>query len=106
MDCIIFLVGLKDYYIQTEQAEKELKSLVPKIIESIKSELLIAHPTSKKPSIEISENMKDALDNCSDNFNWMFEYEKRQRATATLNDWTLSDVAIASVFTDVTDSNR
>ena len=102
----MFLVGLKDYYIQTEHAEKELKTLVPKIIESIKSELLITHPTSKKPSIEISENMKEALDNCSDNLNLMFEYEKRQRATATLNDWTLSDAAITSVFSDVTDNNR
>ena len=102
----MFLVGLKEYYIQTEHAEKELKSLVPKIIESIKSELLITHPTSKKASIEISENVKEALENCSDNFNLMFEYEKRQRATATLNDWTLSDVAITSVFSDVTDNNR
>ena len=97
---------MKDYYIQTEQAENELKALFPKIIESIKSDLLIKHPVPQKSSIQIGEYTTEAFHNCRDNFNRMFEYEKRQKEMATLNDWTLSDVAIASVFADVTDSNR
>ena len=97
---------MREYYIQTEQAENELKALVPKMIESIKRELLIKHPVPQKSSIQLGENIIEAFESCSDNFNSLFEFEKRQRESATLNDWTFSDVAITSVFTDVTDSNR
>ena len=96
----LYLLGLNDYYAQVEKAEKELMALVPKIIDTIKNELLIQHTHSQKSTIERNEKIQSALDECSNEVWKVFEYEKVQRDGAVLNDWILCDGAIATLFTD------
>ena len=93
-------LGLNDYYAQVEKAEKDIMALVPKIIDTIKNDLLIQHTHSQKSTIERNEKIQSALDECSNEVWRVFEYEKVQRDEASLNDWILCDRAIATVLTD------
>ena len=93
-------LGLNDYYTQVEKAEKDLMALAPKIIDTIKNDLLIQHTHSQKSTIERNEKIQSALDECSNEVWKVFEYEKVQRDSAALNDWILCDRAIATLFTD------
>ena len=94
------MLGLNEYYAQVEKAEKDFVALAPKIIDTIKNDLLIQHTHSQKSTIERNEKIQNALDECSNEVWKVFEYEKVQRNEAALNDWILCDGAIATLFTD------
>ena len=94
------MIGLHDCCPQVKKAEKELDILRPAIGNSIKQELLVQHKQSQKSSIRRSDNIQNALDKCSEEVWKVFEYEKEQQKTASLNDWTLNDQSIKSLFTD------
>ena len=97
---------MKDCCSQIKEAEKELENVLPKIVESIKKELLIRHPISQKSSIKRSDTTQKALDHCNNQINKVFEFERNQIINAPLNDWCSSDSAVTSIFTDATGDNR
>ena len=87
--------GLEDFFLPLHNAKKEYLSLQQQIVGYVRTELLSYH----SPIVtERSAIIQEALDKGSTNVWEVFQYEKSQRESATLNDWIFFDSAIKNIF--------